>query len=211
WKEISDFYQRTQRNDGGWGYTALAANGSTLTMTVAGMCGLIIAGQDVDVTRETPLGNGAFTNCGSYGQNVNMARAINYIARHFQVGTGKIMEEGKIYYNLYGLERAGRLTGLRFFGDHDWYRVGCEYLVRNQDAQGAWNGTGFDRYTTLATSFAILFLSKGRTPIMISKLVHGPNEDWNNDHNDARNLVDFSSRELFKRQPLAWQVFDAKR
>jgi hypothetical protein len=207
WEEIRDFYKRTQHDDGGWGYTALAGNGSTLTMSVAGLCGLLIAGQELDERRETPLGNGAFEQCGVYKENANVARAINYIAGHFQIEERR----GNIFYNLYGLERAGRLTGLRFFGKYDWYREGCEYLVRRQDAQGAWTGRGFEQYSTLATSFALLFLSKGRTPIMISKLVHGPGEDWNNDHNDARNLVDFASRELFKRQPLAWQVFDAKR
>src|SRR5439155_187007 len=61
------------------------------------------------------------------------------------------------------------------------------------------------------TSLALLFLSKWRTPIMVSKLVHGPGNDWNNDHNDARNLVEFVSKEMFKKQPLAWQIFDAKR
>jgi hypothetical protein len=207
WQEIRDFYKRTQHGDGGWGYTALAGNGSTLTMTVAGLCGLIIAGQELDEKRETPLGNGAFTGCGTYAENENMARAIRYIGTHFQ----KEEKRGNVFYNLYGLERAGRLTGLRFFGKYDWYREGCEYLVRHQDPQGAWTGRGFEQYSTLATSFAILFLSKGRTPIMISKLMHGPDNDWNNDHNDARNLVDFASRELFKRQPLSWQVFDAKR
>jgi hypothetical protein len=207
WQEIREFYKRTQHDDGGWGYTALAANGSTLTMSVAGLCGLLIAGQELDEKRETALLNGTFTDCGHYRENPNVIRAINYIARHFLVEERR----GNIFYNLYGLERAGRLTGLRFFGDHDWYREGCEHLVRWQDSEGFWIGRGFEQYKTLATSFAILFLSKGRTPIMISKLVHGPDQDWNNDHNDARNLVDFASRELFKRQPLAWQVFDAKR
>jgi hypothetical protein len=207
WQEVRDFYTRTQHGDGGWGY--VAADGSILTMSVAGLCGLIIAGQELNETRETPLENGAFANCGFYGENTNVAHAINYIAGNFQIAERERFHN--VFYNLYGLERAGRLTGLRFFGDHDWYREGCEYLVRRQDPQGAWHGSSFEEYPVLATSFAILFLSKGRTPIMMSKLVHGPGEDWNNDHNDARNLVDFASRELFKRQPLSWQVFDAKR
>ena len=41
---------------------------------------------------------------------------------------------------LYGIERAGRLTGRRFFGDKDWYRVGCEYLVAAQNRDGSWGG-----------------------------------------------------------------------
>src|SRR5262249_34351340 len=85
WEENRDFYKRTQHDDGGWGYTALAGNGSTLTMSVAGLCGLLIAGQELDEKRETPLGNGAFEQCGVYKENANVARAINYIARHFQI------------------------------------------------------------------------------------------------------------------------------
>ena len=46
-----------------------------------------------------------------------------------------------IYYSLYGLERTGRLSGKRFLGDHDWYREGCDYLVRTQNKEeGSWPG-----------------------------------------------------------------------
>jgi hypothetical protein len=60
--------------------------------------------------------------------------------------------------------------------------------------------------------------------VLISKLAHGDGDDWNNDRNDARNLVEFASKQvfreqkievagrvLFKKQPLAWQVFDIRR
>ena len=44
-----------------------------------------------------------------------------------------------------GMERAGRLTGQRFFGDHDWYREGAEELVHTQDKlQGFWRGALFE-------------------------------------------------------------------
>src|SRR5207302_1117903 len=56
---------------------------------------------------------------------------------------------------------------------------------------------------------------KGRTPVLVSKMVHGDDrekdQDWNNDRNDIKNLVAFASKALFKRQPLAWQVFDGFR
>jgi hypothetical protein len=70
----------------------------------------------------------------------------------------------------------------------------------------------------------LLFLSKGRTPVLISKLAHGPQprsewaaaaagkaQDWNNDRNDLRHLVEHASKHLFKRRPLAWQTFDMER
>ena len=64
----------------------------------------------------------------------------------------------------------------------------------------------------VATSFALLFLAKGRTPVLVSKFAHGPltSEDWNRKHNDARHLTEYSSRELFKKMPLAWQIFDPR-
>ena len=40
------------------------------------------------------------------------------------------------------IERAGRLSGQRFLGGQDWYRVGCEYLVSTQRRDGSWQGGG---------------------------------------------------------------------
>ncbi len=53
---------------------------------------------------------------------------------------------------------------------------------------------------------------QGRTPVLLTKLAYGPRDydGWNNKHSDARHLVEFASRELFKRQPLAWQIFDVR-
>ena len=112
---------------------------------------------------------------------------------------------------------AGRLTGQRFMGEHDWYRAGCEFLTKAsglgmQHEDGSWWADGHhDKWPVISTSFAPLFLSKGRTPVLVSKLVHGPGGDWNNDRNDARNLVNYASTELFRGKPMAWQVFDTSR
>ncbi len=211
WKSIEAYYIKSQFEDGGWGYlpsfNQIRRMPPILTMTVAGMCGLLIAGMELNEDREIDLHDGTFKNCGVYQENKPLTKALTWIAGHFQIERGR---EGNVFYNIYGLERAGRLTGLRFLGDHDWYREGCEYLVDAQREDGSWHQpSGFDTWPVISTSFALLFLSKGRTPIMVSKLVHG--QDWNNDRNDARNLVEFVSKEMFKKQPLAWQIFDAKR
>ena len=211
WESIRGFYLRSQHVDvrgyGGWGYADLEANGPSLTMTTAGLCGLLIAGMELNEGRETLLPNGTATSCGNYMENQPVAAALGWIGDRFRVD-----HRHAVYYNLYGLERAGRLTGQRFLGDHDWYREGCEYLVAHQNQDGYWlPDFGHDSFKIVATSFSLLFLSKGRTPILINKLVHGPGADWNNDHEDARHLVEYAGKELFKRQPLAWQIFDAKR
>lgn len=210
WEEIRAYYERTQMPDGGWTY-GRGDPRERLTMTTAGLCGLLIAGRELNNHRETILADGTAENCGVYQDDKHLQRALDWIGRHFQLEMD-FERTHTIYYNLYGIERAGRLSGRRFFGDHDWYREGCEYLVRRQGEDGSWRDIGpYDRWSMISTSFALLFLSKGRTPVLISKLTHGPGEDWNNDRNDARNLVEFASRELFKKQPLAWQVFEGNR
>ncbi len=63
-----------------------------------------------------------------------------------------------------------------------------------------------ERNRTLATSFALIFLAKGRAPVLIKKLRHSPEDDWNNDPDDISNLVAIVSRDGHKL--LTWQVAD---
>src|SRR5271165_5744218 len=108
------------------------------------------------------------------------------------------------HYFLYGLERAGRLCGIRFFGRFDWYRLGAEELVRTQNKLGGfWRGVGQEN-DVIATSFALLFLAKGRAPVLINKLRHLPADDWNNDPDDVRNIVGVVSRDW--NNLLTWQT-----
>ncbi|HWY85315.1 MAG TPA: DUF4159 domain-containing protein [Gemmataceae bacterium] len=219
WESIRDYYLKSQEAGGAWVYST--SNGpsgydkASLTMTTAGLCGLLIAGMELNMGREVPQPDGTALDCGIYEENKATAKALNWIGSHFTADDSQIA--GRVFYNLYGLERTGRLTGQRFLGGHDWYREGCQYLVREQRGDGSWwiAGAGFDHWPAVSTSFALLFLSKGRTPILISKLAHGvpfqgrdADTDWNNDRNDVRNLVAYSGDALFKRLPLAWQTFD---
>jgi hypothetical protein len=218
WRSIRDFYLRTQHPDGAWPYKP-DTNTPFLTMTSAGVCGLVIAGMELHVGRERLQPDGTATNCGVYDETKAIAQAQSWIGSHFNIKG----VTGRVFYNLYGLERAGRLTGQRFLGGHDWYREGCHYLVNDKDGRqrpdGSWvGGQPWDQWPIVSTSFAVLFLSKGRTPVLISKLAHGMpfhsrdlDTDWNNDRNDLRNLVDFSAKELFNRLPLGWQSFDMMR
>ena len=67
-----------------------------------------------------------------------------------------------MFYYLYALERVGRLSGRRFIGDHDWYREGADYLIGSQDEfHRFWSNVGPMENSNVATSFALLFLSKG--------------------------------------------------
>jgi hypothetical protein len=226
WESIRDYYLSTQETDGAWIYSPSGGpaghNRASLTMTTAGVCGLFIAGMELNVGREKLQADGTATDCGVYEENKAIAKGLSWIGSHFTIDGNSMTN--RVFYNLYGIERTGRLSGQRFLGGYDWYREGCKYLVEHQHKEGpekgAWRVAGaWDNWPVVSTSFALLFLSKGRTPVLVTKLAHGPvpvqlrdvDTDWNNDRNDLRHLVDFSARELFNKLPLAWQNFDIMR
>lgn len=215
WEQIQEYYQSTQSREGGWHYPGQR---DSLTMTTAGLCGLLMAGMEADAGRKLAA-DGSDPQCGFYPANDNLARATKWVTDGFKIHN----YTNYVYYNLYGLERAGRLSGQRFFGDHDWYREGCEYLTdpkstirQHNDGSFFSNNTPalYDRSPISSTSLALLFLAKGRTPILVSKLVHGGQSSqatpWNNKRSDCRHLVEYASNEMFKKQPLGWQIFNAR-
>ncbi|HEY8505423.1 MAG TPA: DUF4159 domain-containing protein [Gemmataceae bacterium] len=224
WKEIRDYYVNSQAQPGdgtgGWGYQPRPDGGrspTSLTMTVAGLCGLYIAGEELHEGRQQLDPNtGVAARCNVYEENKPIAMALNWLAApgrfSFEVST-------HTFYNIYGIERAGRLSGRRFLGGHDWYREGCKRLVTMQHDDGSFylRNQGTDSWPIVSTSFALLFLSKGRTPILISKFAHGWDDDdnrrgggWNNKRHDVKHLAEFASRELFGKHPLAWQIYDPR-
>ncbi len=210
---IRNLYFKSQAKDGSWRYRVNAE--SSLSMTVAGACGLMITGMDLNVGRET-IDGGKVRGCGDYKDQANLVLAMNWIGKRFPGDQRDIGSLPHLYYSLYGIERLGRLSGQRFLAGKDWYRIGCEFLVRTQREDGSWadgGGPGAESSPIVSTSFALLFLSKGRTPVLISKFAHDidmDGRDWNNDRYDVRNLVEFTRKELFRNQPLAWQVFDPR-
>ena len=226
WREILEFYRTTQNNEdtdsAGWGYNP-NRDTNTLTMTSAGVCGLFIAGREVNADQQKlDAKTGVAAACGVYAEDKNVKLGMRWLAERFSFRTTQ-----SSFYNIYGLERVGRLSGQRFIGERDWYREGCELLtgVKGQGGfaqrlDGSWSlpqGGLVDGDSVLGTSFALLFLSKGRTPILLSKLAYGPvvaddaTPNWNRKHNDARHLVEYASKELFRSKHLAWQVFDPRR
>jgi hypothetical protein len=211
WERIRDFWLRRQCADGSWGYGG-AGGGGTGSMTCAGVGSLVIA--------ETRLAEGdakvvgdQVQCCQPHANNRAIEDGINWLGRNFSVhanpGGG-----GWLMYYLYALERVGRLTARRFFtgpaGDYDWYRLGSEKLVNEQDRlSGFWRGTGGEEDDPyVATSFALLFLGKGRRPVLMVKLMHGPrgNVDWNNHRSDVANLTSYVESRW--KRDLSWQIVD---
>ncbi len=213
WVLARQYWERAQQKgaggDGAWGYMPHAADQPTASMTCAGISSLVICGLKRFEGQEILLRDGTIRNCGQGGVNIPLQRGIDWLASHFSVAQNWGKNQTWKYYYLYGLERAGRLSGQRFFGEHDWYREGAEHLVHEQDQlKGYWVGRDSieAREPTVTTSFAVLFLAKGRAPVLINKARHAPGSDWDNDHDDVRNLVGVVSRDW--QHLLTWQVVD---
>jgi hypothetical protein len=216
WLLARQYWERGQKRGGaatgGWSYTPEDRQGPTGSMTCAGISSLIITGLKRFEGQEVLTADGTIRNCGKGGINPDLQRGIDWMAANFAVGSNPGRQPDQLwkYYYLYGLERAGRLSGIRYFGNHDWYFEGAEHLVHdpNRDQlSGKWTGTASaERDPVVATSFVLLFLAKGRSPVLINKLRHGPGNDWNNDRDDCRNLAAVVSRDW--KHLVTWQVVD---
>ncbi len=194
WALARAYWEKCQKPDGSWGYTPDSTN-QTASMTCAGISSSIIAAlhspSNVEVIR-----GAAVSNCGSTVGNRSVQAGIDWLAKNFYVNQNFRGGQQWRFYYMWGLERVGRLSGVRYFGERDWYRDGATELVRIQITQnGFWKGALVEDDRVLATSYAVLFLAKGRAPVLINKLRHDPGNDWDNDPNDVRNLVAVIARE----------------
>lgn len=205
WKRAREYWERAQNGDGGWSYDPKGNSAPSYgSMTVAGVSSLVICEQMLR-TDAGVAADGTPPCCQGTDPNEPLARGIRWLSNSFAIGHNPGGNNSWLLYYIYGVERAGRLSGLRFFGDHDWYRAGAAYLVALQNGiSGHWVGGGdLEGHPTVGTSMALLFLSKGLAPVLVNKLKYGPRDpqrkgeilgnDWNRHRRDVRNLVDLIS------------------
>lgn len=212
WKRARAHWKLSQGPDGGWGYSGIGPQGSIGSMTVAGIATMVITEAMVRAEEKDLNPDGTPNCCGDQEPDKSVEDGVRWLGKNFSVGHNPHSNSWLLYY-LYGLERAGRLSGRRFFGEgankHDWYREGAEYLVdRQMRLNGSWSGVGsMESDPVVGTSFALLFLSKGNAPVLINKLDYplrdaagnktagdkGPDNNWNKHRDDVRNLTQLIS------------------
>ncbi|NLF09114.1 MAG: DUF4159 domain-containing protein [Pirellulaceae bacterium] len=218
WILAQRYWERCQNSDGSWGYKCKSPG--TGSMTCAGISSMVVASGRATAGDATVSGDRI--TCCSGGKNAGEAQiienGIQWLGRNFSVQRNPQNQIWLLYY-LYGLERAGRLTARRFIplpsregqpGRADWYREGADMLVRRQDGlSGYWTGMGgAEIQPVIGTSFALLFLSKGRWPVLMGKLQHGSGNDWNRHRADVANLTARIEKQW--KRDLTWQVVDLR-
>lgn len=175
WLLARQFWTAAYRRSGGFGYYA-NKNDTKGSMTCAGISSWIII--DENLADAKALAKGEFAECCKVNPAMEKVEtAFKWLAKYYRVDSNPGKAHTGLYY-LYGLERAARLAGRRFIGPNDWYRDGAKWLISTQRNQYwvTYNGHGEDN-PLVATSFALLFLAKGKRPIAIAKFDHGA-KDW---------------------------------
>jgi hypothetical protein len=205
WHVFDERWRADQFSDGGWGYDSTPTHksgahpGPTATMTAAGIATLFIT-QDNTYT-ELPEHHANVAN-------TNIENGLRWMAKHFkEIGSN---------YGWYGVQRIGVASGTKYFGTIDWFQHGAEHLIISQQENGSWNPVGPASPLT-DTCFAVLFLARGRAPIMMNKLQYEiasaksdapPGADWDARPRDVANLCQWTGDRL--EQIFNWQLVNLK-
>ena len=222
WKAALEYWEKRQLKAGGWSYSGNVARGS---MTCAGIASVVIATRQIKGSG-AKIVNGQCA-CGTPPSDSVVSAGLKWLGRNFSVKYNPIAgmnlmsrRSEKNFYYLYAMERVGRITGQRFFygppnkadnekPKYDWYREGAAFLISIQQRNGSWIGGGIaEANADIGTSMALLFLAKGRRPVLVSKLQR-PGEDWNRAPENLTNLTQYVERKW--KLPLTWQVINLEK
>ena len=177
-----------QAKNGQWAYGGGRAESGTLSMTSAGVASLFVTHDWLDAAAV---------------RSQRRARSV-FAGRSSEDWTGSSRETTRSTLTadggdtrLYGVERVGLASGFKYFGSHDWYRELAAASCDAQSPDGSWNnGNPVD------TAYCLLFLSRGRHPILMNKLRF--DGYWANRPRDLANLARYTSHQL--ERTVNWQV-----
>ncbi len=191
WEDVERHWVGCQSPNGTWGYQTVDSSmtvGSGLSMTAAGVASLFVVRDQLDAARpDFVLGRPPFSP--------SLAAGLGWL----ETGGNAFQISGHYGYTLYGVERVGLASGLKYFGAHDWYRRLAADAISRQQPDGGWGDP-------VETSFVLLFLSRGRHPILFNKLRF--DGYWSNRRRDLSGLTRYVSRAM--ERPLNWQVVSIK-
>ena len=209
WQLVDAGWRRNQRPTGGWSYNA-ANSGSmaeeTPGMTAAGVASLMI-------TSDYLLAEAA-AGCNGNVVDADIDEGLAWLAENFsKLDPDERFRASRTYMTLYNIERLSVAGGLRYVGDHDWYARGAQWLLREQRKDGAWRAD----VDVIDTAFGLLFLGRGRAPLIAAKLAHESVDprgrerkpDWNQRPRDLGNLAEFTGKGL--ERELHWQIVNPDR
>jgi hypothetical protein len=204
WKLVEDAWKRNQDPSGGWNYTHPGDNKRNLPVT-PGMTTVGVA--SLFITQEQ-LRAGEGINCRDSGGNVAIEKGLKWLGANMdKFATDTKYDRDWPLPTLYAYERVGAASGLRYIGGVDWYEKGSDWVIKKQHSTGSWSTSGVP--TVAATSFGMLFLAKGRAPIIFNKLQYvdaatGKDGKWDQRPRDVANVTRWIGRTI--ERELAFQI-----
>jgi hypothetical protein len=189
---------------GGWSYIKTPSEKHPVTagMTAAGLASLYITQDYVNPNRGL--------NCVPSPSSPAIDKGLNWLEANFsKVAADEDYYRDFPYPTLYAIERVGVASGLKYFGKIDWYQRGADWLIKEQVKNGSFSESGKGGSIT-DTAFALLFLARGRSPIIVNKLDYASGAadaktlHWDTRPRDAARMVRWVGKSV--ERDLNWQI-----
>ena len=191
WTIIETAWRKAQLEDGGWNYAEHVNQQSSMAMTASGVATLFITQEYLHIND--------YSECHGSANDPAIENGLKYLGEHFEGAFAAPWA----YYTLFAIERCGAASGYKSFGDKDWFNLGADWLIKEQNKEsGSWDGAN-----NPSTSFALLFLGRGRSPVAVLKLQYGASEvgeganvvaptgaNWNQRPRDVANICRWTGR-----------------
>lgn len=189
WQDVRKHWFDSQHTNGQWSFRS-GDNLGSIGMTAGGSASLLHVNQFLP-------------EAGSKAYPRELDRALAWLDQADNAVTIPGPKTMYIGYDLFAVGRAGLLSGYKYFGSHDWYRKLAGLSVSLQNGDGSWGtGTGPQADRVVDTAFHMLFLARGRHPIMMNKLRW--EGQWNRRPRDLANAANFLS--TVAERPMNWQT-----
>jgi hypothetical protein len=197
WRDVQSHWEKYRFKNGQWGYSSADTEG-TYAMSCAGTATLLATHDGIEAAATSML-----LNPPAYSKAVSEGLAW------LESGDNSVSPLGaKTYfvgYNLCALEQAAQRSGYKYFGRHDWLAELALISLSMQSQDGAFRHYSNDVDNLVETAFNILFLVRGKYPVMINKLRF--DGAWNARPRDLANLARITSRQVG--HPVNWQIVNA--
>ena len=184
WRKVWRHYKDTQLDNGGWAYQKGKARGS---MTAAGLTVGYIAQQQLYREQNVP----------PQDLRQPIKDGLQWLDNNFKPGTNPGTGAWWPYY-IYGVERVGLASGVRYLNGQDWFRAAAGTIV-NRTQNGKLPSHSKRNTSPYHTAFGLLFLARGKVPVWINKLQLN-DQPWNRRPNDlyflSKYMSNYSERRL---------------
>ncbi len=204
WTQIKNGYVKAQASDGGWGYGVANEQSGYQSMTLGALASLFIVWDHLysrDVRCNPPRDPEMLKA---------MDRGLGWLAQNFQPDVNAGRTHWFKYYTLYGVERVGVASGLKYFGQANWWDQCARFVLFSQAEGGQWpSAAQLGSSEATSTAWALLFLAYGRAPVVLNKVSYGQPQQWNNRPRDVARLTGWMSK-TYERH-FNWQIMPIDR